>query len=394
MMICIKERYFKYHRIALIIVGLWPYEQSKLVQLQLVLFLGILTSFIIFQFSRLLFVEYSFDFTIKMLSLITFCIFFLINYLSFWVNMKIMRCLLERFQYIYNELQDSNEIAIYDKFGNVAKQFTMNMILFGISIIFAIVAIQCPCFYDMFIHKNNTSSCHLIVLLFNYYTISENHFHLILLHINVTSIVMTFVLVAIGTIMISCIIHICGIFKIASYRFERAMQTGTLQDINVMNEFVICRRIICAVDIHRKAMELIEFFVSNFEKALFILVGACVLCVSFNLYRICRFNLLAERIVETFVHFVCIVVTITHMFLSNYTGQKITNYSNHVFFTVYNISWYLAPLNIQKLILFLLQRGSKVFALSLGGLVTGSLKNFASMACTSISYVTVMYSIH
>jgi len=44
---------------------------------------------------------------------------------------------------------------------------------------------------------------------------------------------------------------------IYSYRFERAMQTG-LQDINVMNEFVICRRIICAVDIHRKAMELVS----------------------------------------------------------------------------------------------------------------------------------------
>jgi len=87
--------------------------------------------------------------------------------------------------------------------------------VFGISIIFAIVAIQCPCLYDIFIHKNNTYSRHLIVLLCNYYAISENHFHLILLHINVTSIVMTFVLVAIGTIMISCIIHICGLFKIA-----------------------------------------------------------------------------------------------------------------------------------------------------------------------------------
>jgi len=122
-MICIKERYFKYHRIALTIAGLWPYQQSKVVQFQLVLFLGISTSFIIFQvlkysksscdtlqhtrfqrkqyfntlntfdifllqFSKLLFVEYSFDFTIQMLSIVTFCIFFLINYLSFWVNME------------------------------------------------------------------------------------------------------------------------------------------------------------------------------------------------------------------------------------------------------------------------------------------------------------------
>ncbi|KAH0944435.1 hypothetical protein HN011_001082, partial [Eciton burchellii] len=58
----------------------------------------------------------------------------------------------------------------------------------------------------------------------------------------------------------------------------------------------------------------------------------------------------------------------------------------------YNIPWYLASLNIQKLILFLLQKGSKIFTLSIGGLITGSLRNFASLAGTSISYFTVIYS--
>jgi len=45
---------------------------------------------------------------------------------------------------------------------------------------------------------------------------------------------------------------------IYSYRFERVMPTSTLQDINLINDFVIYRRIICAVDMHRKAMELVS----------------------------------------------------------------------------------------------------------------------------------------
>jgi len=45
---------------------------------------------------------------------------------------------------------------------------------------------------------------------------------------------------------------------IYSYRFQTAMSASTLQDINVMNDFVIYRRIICAIDIHRKAMELVS----------------------------------------------------------------------------------------------------------------------------------------
>jgi len=45
---------------------------------------------------------------------------------------------------------------------------------------------------------------------------------------------------------------------IYSYRFERAMLTNTLQGINMINHFVIYKRVICAIDIHRKAMELVS----------------------------------------------------------------------------------------------------------------------------------------
>jgi len=37
------------NRFLLLVVGLWPYQQSKLVQFQLILFVGTLISFIVFQ---------------------------------------------------------------------------------------------------------------------------------------------------------------------------------------------------------------------------------------------------------------------------------------------------------------------------------------------------------
>jgi len=48
------------------------------------------------------------------------------------------------------------------------------------------------------------------------------------------------------------------ILYIYSYRFQRAMLINTLQGINVMNEFMIYKRIVYAVDIHRQAMELVS----------------------------------------------------------------------------------------------------------------------------------------
>jgi len=77
------------------------------------------------------------------------------------------------------------------------------------------VAIQCWCFYNIFMHKNDTYSRHLIALVSNYYVISEEYIYLILLHINTTYSMMTSILVATETIIVSCFIHICGMFKIA-----------------------------------------------------------------------------------------------------------------------------------------------------------------------------------
>lgn len=47
-MICVKE-YLSLNRILLLAIGLWPYKQSKFVQLQLILCYSILASFIVFQ---------------------------------------------------------------------------------------------------------------------------------------------------------------------------------------------------------------------------------------------------------------------------------------------------------------------------------------------------------
>jgi hypothetical protein len=47
------------------------------------------------------------------------------------------------------------------------------------------------------------------------------------------------------------------ILYIYSYRFQRAILINTLQDINVTKDFMIYRRIVYAVDIHRQATELV-----------------------------------------------------------------------------------------------------------------------------------------
>jgi len=49
MRISFQEQYFSFNRIILLTLGLWPYQQSKFVRLQIMILSGILISNIVFQ---------------------------------------------------------------------------------------------------------------------------------------------------------------------------------------------------------------------------------------------------------------------------------------------------------------------------------------------------------
>jgi hypothetical protein len=48
-MLCFEDHYFNVIRILLLAIGLWPYEQSKFIQFQIIFFSTILMTSIIFQ---------------------------------------------------------------------------------------------------------------------------------------------------------------------------------------------------------------------------------------------------------------------------------------------------------------------------------------------------------
>ncbi|XP_011860652.1 PREDICTED: uncharacterized protein LOC105557881 [Vollenhovia emeryi] len=94
-MICLETRHFNIHRILLLVMGLWPfYQRSPIVQLQLILILGIVISFIISQFATLLTSKCTPEIIHKILSTSLFCVCGVIKYNSFWMNAETVRVLL------------------------------------------------------------------------------------------------------------------------------------------------------------------------------------------------------------------------------------------------------------------------------------------------------------
>ncbi|XP_025270109.1 uncharacterized protein LOC109610553 [Camponotus floridanus] len=199
-------------------------------------------------------------------------------------------------------------------------------------------------------------------------------------------------MVAVGSMIIVYFQHTCGMFRICSYRIKRAVHINLLENIKQKKGNLILKGIISAVDIHRQTLTLCRLLESNFEVMLICLILIAVISLSLNLFRIFQIASSKDDIKDILFPFAFVTINILYMFIANYLAQDLTDHNNDIFTTVYNVQWNAAPLHIQKMILFLLQRGSKDFTISVGGLFVGSLECFATMVRASVSYFTVMYS--
>ncbi|XP_019889728.1 uncharacterized protein LOC105286930 isoform X2 [Ooceraea biroi] len=380
-MICLEVPYFSLNEILLRATGLWPFQQQKLARIQFSLFFSILTTAVIFQITTFATSKCTSKFVVKVLSSALSCTMVVIHYSSFYINIETVRNLLTELHHICEQLKDENEIAIIEKYGYKGKRFTTVLTALSASFIFAVLVNQfCPGIFDVILSINKSRSHHLYLKM-EYFLDQEKYLYFILLHISLAISIAVAVLIAIGTMFIAYLQHTCGMFRIArytiySYRIEYAMGVDMLQNICLTNEHLVYKGIVCAINIHRQATKLSKCLISNFDTTYFFLVIMSVISLSLNLFQVATFQ---NDISEIVLPMIIIFFISMYLFFGNYMGQHITDHNNHVFATVYNVQWYMYPLHVQKLMLFLLQRGGREFHLTCGGLFVASFECFATV---------------
>ncbi|KAL6428617.1 hypothetical protein ACFW04_007915 [Cataglyphis niger] len=392
-MICVKTRHFSLHRILLLTIGLWPCQRSRLAQFQLILCFGILISFIICQLSIIVTAEFTLELAINVLSIGLFFTMLAIMYNSFGFNFaEMVKRPLEELQQICNGLKDEKEIAIMKKYGDNLKRHTFIITLFYIcSLIILLPIISLPFISRIFAFDINESQTRILYKCMPKYLVDqENYLYLILLYVDMSIFIGGTAMVATGLMLIAYLKHACGMLRIVSYRIKKAINMQN--NVSPKNEIAMYKGIIYAVDIHRTAMKFSTFLFSYLHLSHFFLIIVGVVCLSLNLYAISEIVLYGGDIDQFLLHFLIVIIIFIYLFFANYAGQELTDHNNDIFFAVYSVQWYAAPLHIQRLILFLLQRGSKAVNLNLGGVSILSLQFFATLLKASISYFTVMYS--
>ncbi|XP_077266109.1 uncharacterized protein LOC143899597 isoform X1 [Temnothorax americanus] len=392
-MICIDSLHINLNRFLLLTVGLWPYQRSKLVQLQFALLFSVLATFILAQFATFLTSQCTPDLLINVFASALFYIFFAIIYSIFSNNIEVIKCLLEQLQHNCNELTDENEINIIKQYAIYAKRYTIALTLVGIFII--IILILYPIWSRVFyiLLSINETHARISPLLVTEYFVDKRYFYLILFHTNAAFFIVLIAMIATGTMFIVYSQHACGMFQITCYRIARTMTLETLRKNSLQNEYLIYKRLICAVDMHRKAMKFSNSTLYRFKIMFTFLIITGVMCGSLNIFLIFQITSFKSDIEELLLRLIIMMYLLTYMFVGNYFAQKIMDHNDKVFVAVYNVQWYVAPLLIQKMILFLLQRRTKAFTMNIAGLFVASLEGAATLLSTGISFFTVLHSV-
>ncbi|XP_072744262.1 odorant receptor 9a-like [Anoplolepis gracilipes] len=277
------------------------------------------------------------------------------------------------------------------RYADTVKLYTISYTLLITVAIPGMAIVSCtPCILDIFVPMNDSRPRRLPILVEYYFIDEEVYFYIILTHICVTQYAGCIAVLAILMLLIAFVLHTCALFKIASYRMEHICDENVQVPKN-LKQYVFYEKLIHAVHIHRRALDLATIMTNSFAKFYFILL---IVGLSLMVLNIINFvNAINLDDTKDLVIFTGIITLQSYyLYVANYVGQNVIDTSTDIHQAVYNTHWYTAPLWIQKSILFVIRKSNKKSVLKTGGLFDASLEGFATLVSMCMSYVMVFLS--
>ncbi|XP_011873934.1 PREDICTED: uncharacterized protein LOC105565392 isoform X2 [Vollenhovia emeryi] len=386
------ERYYKLNKILLLSLGLWPYQISTFKKVQNIFFQTLSISFVTCQFIPFFVRQYSIGtFTKMLMSIILTCIFIVKYNAGILLSDKI-KYIFDRVRYDWNMLKTQAELEVIQKYANNAKFHTIFLILTSTCFSLGLVLIiWVPHMLDVIIPMNESRRQQTIVDV-EYFVDEETYFYAILTHIFFTVYAGTITVMAIATILIAYVLHICALFRISSYRMEHIFDKNLQPMPKDIKQSTFYNNIINAVFVHRRALDLANIWTNSFSTMYVVLLVLVVPSMSLSFFNLIN----AVTSLEIMELIMCGYILFLHLyfiFLGNYIGQDIIDSSTDICQATYNAQWYTAPLCMQKLIILIIQRSNRRSTLLVGGLFDASLEGFSTLVSMCVSYVMVLQSV-
>ncbi|XP_011873932.1 PREDICTED: uncharacterized protein LOC105565391 [Vollenhovia emeryi] len=386
------ERYYKLNRILLLALGLWPDQISTFKSIQIIFFQTLFISFLICQCIPFFVKQYNLKCIIKMLSHVFLTCMFIINYnVGLFFSDKI-KYIFDSVRYDWNMVEAQEEVQVLRKYANDAKFHTVFVFLMGTCFSLGLPLIIClPLILDVIIPMNESRPRQTIINV-EYFVDEETYFLAIWTHICIHFYAGFITIMAITTIILAYISHICALFRISSYRMEHIFDKNVQLLLKDIKQSVVYNSLINAVHVHRRALDSVNIMLNSFSPIYLLLLVLILPSTSLSIFNLIN-AVTSPEIVELIMCGSILFLHLYSIFLGNYIGQDIIDNSTDICQATYNAQWYAAPLGIQKLILLIIQRSNKRCTLLIGGLFDASLEGFSTLLSMCVSYLMVLQSV-
>ncbi|XP_072743849.1 uncharacterized protein [Anoplolepis gracilipes] len=376
------NRYYALNRAMLSSVGLWPYQNAWPIRIQRFSVITCIISFIIVQLLTFTTFEYNLDHLLQILSYTIPSLVAILKYITYCVKNESARKLMDMIKNDWNTLKNRMEYEIIQKYTYIGVFYAQlfALLIYTFPLLFTFIHFI-PNLLDL-VAPLNQSRPHQLFVLAEYFVNNEEYFYPIFLHMIVCSSIILATIMSTTSIFVAYIQHTCGMFEIASYRIEHALDDYEKENLISTKCCIVCSRIIDAIDSHRRAIEFFEFMTDTFIIMYFFLLSLGVASLTVNLYR----AVITQGVSDFILSISNVCIHLLYFFCANYSGQKILDHSNDFLSRIYNCKWHMIPLHVQKLILFIMQRSLKNCKLLIGGVYVASLEGFATVIIFDIIF--------
>ncbi|RLU17506.1 hypothetical protein DMN91_009741 [Ooceraea biroi] len=392
-MVFVGERCYKLQRLMFLATGLWPYQKPGICRLQAVFFFSSYCFNLLFQLTAFLTTTCNMDCILKRFTYICVTSCFVLCYCSFYCNSEFIKQALKHMQLDWKMFENSDTIKIFEEYLFLSYVFALFAIMIVPTCASALMAIECkPVILDAIIPLN-TSRPRTIEVDYELFLDKEEYFFLYVMHEVLGTTIGFYSILVVATCCVLIVRHSCATHKIASCIIQNTAIAHTLQIPVTQQIQFIHRSISFSVYLHRRTLKLMKDFMHAVNLWYFPLVVICILCLSCLLLRLYNAITDTNDLHNTFVCCVLLYTCFMYMFITSFLVQSYSEHSILILKSTYDTLWYVAPVPIQKLFLFM-QTSIKAHMLVLGGLFVFSMEGFSTILTTAISYFTVLNTMH
>ncbi|KAL2738896.1 OR22C protein [Vespula squamosa] len=304
-----------------------------------------------------------------------------IKYYTYYIGMFNIRKLLDKMIIDWKIWNTKEEIEIIKRYAEEGRLYTLayTIYIYVSTVLFLSISFL-PLLLDVILPLNESRPLQPVVL-GEYFIDQSEHFYFIFCHMSLTILLAMTIVIATDTQFFVFTSHICGVFSVVGFRFERLMKSDS-----TVNKYVNYREsfkyVTCSIKGHSKAIEFANLIESSFSTPLLVQCGINVACLSVSLYRM---TTLLDMSTETFKYGAFLAAQLFHIFCICYSGQRIIDHSSETFLKAYNGLWYEAPIEIRKLLLLVIRRGIKPSKLTGGKIFVFCLKGFSTSPFRSLN---------